>query len=76
MKLPPKPWSDRMKAQQEVLSAYLEAEVNIADKINQCVPGTKEEILLLRQLRAARLQSDAANEQMWIIYTEEQQKRD
>ena len=70
MSLPPRPWSERMRNAAEVRSAYLEAEVNISDKIDAAKPGTEGQ--LLKDLRAARLQSDAAEAQMWIIHKEEQ----
>lgn len=65
-----------MKNAAEVFSAYLVAETNISDRIDSTERHSPEERDLLNQLRAARLQADAANEQMWIIHTEEEHARE
>lgn len=72
MTLPPIPWSERMANASAVRTAYLEAETNISEQLMSDNLTLTEEQALLRQLQAARLQSNAAHAQMWIIHKEEQ----
>lgn len=70
---PPQPWTKRMLNAGEVLQAFLAVEVRLnadlrsAQKMNL----VKAEQTLMRKLKAAKLQTESARAQMWIIHKEE-----
>lgn len=74
--MPPVPWSPRMRAAAEVLQAYLDVETKLKHDLDTAhrLDQTASQKALLGKISAAKLQTDAARAQIWIIHQEEQNK--
>lgn len=73
---PPRPWSERMQSAGEVLRAYLSVETKLKHDLHaaQRMGQPESEKALMGKLTAAKLQTDAARSQMWIIEKEEREQ--
>lgn len=71
--MPAPPWSARMQSAGEVLQAYLSVETKLKHDLDAAQRlGQPESVTaLMGKIAAAKLQTDAARETMWIIRREE-----
>lgn len=71
---PPQPWTKRMLNAGEVLQAYMSVELRLSTDLRaaQKMNLVKAEQGLMNKIKAAKLQTESARAQMWIIHKEEQ----